>query len=100
MIRRIYRRIAQRRGVINVAIAICIMQVPTSGAAVEIRCTYHVAKLGARFASLFEAVGTKVLRCRLGRAYAGLGRKEDALRECGRAVELRPVTSDAIEGPI
>ena len=32
MISRIYRRIAQRRGVINVAIAICIMQVPTSGA--------------------------------------------------------------------
>jgi len=43
MISRIYRRIAQRRGVINVAIAICIMQVPASGAAAEIRCTYHVA---------------------------------------------------------
>jgi serine/threonine-protein kinase len=47
-----------------------------------------------------DAPGEEVLRCRLGRAYAGLGRKEDALRECGRAVELRPVTSDAVEGPV
>jgi len=66
MISRIYRRIAQRRGVINVAIAICIMQVPTSGAAVEIRCTYHVAKLGARFASLFEAVAPRSFAPRSG----------------------------------
>jgi len=47
-----------------------------------------------------DSPGEEVLRCRLGRAYAGLDRKEDALRECGRAVELRPVASDAIEGPV
>ena len=43
--------------------------------------------------------GEEVLRCRLGRAYAGLGRKKDALRECGLAVESQPVTSDAVDGP-
>ncbi len=30
---------------------------------------------------------------------AGLGRKEDALREIGRALELRPISRDAVEGP-
>ena len=35
----------------------------------------------------------------LGRAYAGLGRKLEAVREGGRAVELLPVTKDALDGP-
>jgi len=35
----------------------------------------------------------------LGIIDAGLGRKEDALRESQRAVELRPITRDALEGP-
>ncbi len=35
----------------------------------------------------------------LGLAYAGLGRKEDAIREGKRAVELVPVSKDAIYGP-
>jgi serine/threonine-protein kinase len=30
---------------------------------------------------------------------AGLGRYEDAIRECRRAVELRPISHDALEGP-
>jgi TolB-like protein/Tfp pilus assembly protein PilF len=37
--------------------------------------------------------------CVLGLIDAGLGRKEDALREGHRAVELLPVEKDAIEGP-
>lgn len=35
----------------------------------------------------------------LGIAYAGLGRKEDAIREGKRAVELLPVSKDAMWGP-
>ncbi len=35
----------------------------------------------------------------LGLADAGLGRKEDALREGQRAAELRPVETDAMDGP-
>lgn len=35
----------------------------------------------------------------LGIAYAGLGRKEEAIREGKRAVELHPVSKDAYEGP-
>ena len=36
----------------------------------------------------------------LGLAYAGLGRKEDALRVSRRAVELLPTWRDAMEGPL
>src|SRR5262249_16595171 len=35
----------------------------------------------------------------LGRAYAGVGRREDAVREARRAVELLPVENDAFAGP-
>src|SRR5581483_7477673 len=37
--------------------------------------------------------------CVLGLIDAGLGRKEEALREGRRAVELLPVEKDAMEGP-
>ena len=37
---------------------------------------------------------------RLGLAYAGLGRKEDAIRAGKRAVELYPVSMDTYLGPI
>ncbi len=33
-------------------------------------------------------------------SYAGLGRKEDALREGNRAVEILPEAKDALNGPI
>jgi tetratricopeptide (TPR) repeat protein len=36
----------------------------------------------------------------LGIAYAGLGRKEDAIREGKRGVELFPVSKDALIGPV
>jgi TolB-like protein len=35
----------------------------------------------------------------LGRAYAGMGRKADALREGQKALELLPVSKDAFDGP-
>ncbi len=38
--------------------------------------------------------------CVLGLIDAGLGRKEEALRESRRAVELLPVQNDAINGPL
>jgi tetratricopeptide (TPR) repeat protein len=31
---------------------------------------------------------------------AGLGRNEDAIRECRRAAELLPINRDALEGPV
>jgi serine/threonine-protein kinase len=40
------------------------------------------------------------LLCGLGLIDAGLGRKEDALREGRRAVELMPVSKDSLDGPI
>ena len=36
---------------------------------------------------------------RIARFDAGLGRKEDAIREALRAVELMPIAKDSIEGP-
>jgi hypothetical protein len=37
---------------------------------------------------------------RLGLSYAGLGRKEEAIREGREAVRLLPVSEDAYEGPM
>jgi len=39
------------------------------------------------------------VRAALAETYAGLGRTEEAIREAERAVELRPVSSDALVGP-
>jgi len=44
-------------------------------------------------------IRTTYQRSLLARAYAGLGRKEDALREARRAVELIPISKDHLEGP-
>jgi TolB-like protein/Tfp pilus assembly protein PilF len=41
-----------------------------------------------------------VRRAQLGLLYAFLGRKEDALREGKRAIELKPITHDVIEGAV
>src|SRR5438067_13554002 len=38
--------------------------------------------------------------CVLGLIDAALGRKEEALREARRAIELLPVTKDSINGPL
>jgi TolB-like protein/Tfp pilus assembly protein PilF len=43
--------------------------------------------------------GEPSLHLSLGRAYAGMGRKEDALREGRKAVESLPVSRDAFDGP-
>ncbi len=38
-------------------------------------------------------------RSRLGIAYAGLGRKQEAVREGVKGVELHPISQDALDGP-
>jgi len=43
-------------------------------------------------------IWTTYQRSLLARAYAGLGRKEDALREARRAVETLPISKDALMG--
>ena len=54
---------------------------------------------------LFEKLVTEspqngTRRAQLGLLYAFLGRKEDALREGKRAMELTPITHDVIEGAV
>lgn len=61
-------------------------------------------KFGAALAEFEAAVAESPLaadrRANLGLIYAFLGRKEDALREGRRAVELMPETKDAVDGPL
>lgn len=47
-----------------------------------------------------EAPDVAVRHANLGLLYAFLDRKEDALREGRRAVELKPETTDAVDGPL
>jgi TolB-like protein/Flp pilus assembly protein TadD len=46
-----------------------------------------------------SGLGEPSLHSSLGRAYAGLGQKDNALREGRKAVELLPVSKDAFDGP-
>ena len=65
---------------------------------VRARADYEAARIEME-TTLAQRPADWFLLCRLGRAYAGLGRKDDALRECGRAVEKLPVALDAGGGP-
>jgi len=47
-----------------------------------------------------EAPGSADRHANLGLVYAFLGRKEDAIAEGRRAVELKPESKDAVDGPI
>jgi TolB-like protein/Flp pilus assembly protein TadD len=47
-----------------------------------------------------ESPQNGIRRAQLGLLYAFLGRKEDALREGKRAMELKPITHDVVEGAI
>ncbi len=49
-------------------------------------------------AQLAKQPDDPILLATLGQVDAGLGRKEEALREGRRAVELRPLTEDALDG--
>jgi len=49
-------------------------------------------------AEVDEEAGHAPQRSLVARAYAGLGRKEEALREAKRAVELLPISKDALLG--
>jgi TolB-like protein/Tfp pilus assembly protein PilF len=47
-----------------------------------------------------SGAGESSIHASLGQAYAGLGRKAEAVREGLKAVELLPVSVDAFEGPV
>ena len=49
--------------------------------------------------AVLESPGVAIRHIVLGQLHAGLGRREDAIREGKRAVELQPETLDAFEGP-
>jgi tetratricopeptide (TPR) repeat protein len=49
---------------------------------------------------LLQRPGDHVFLAGHGIALAGLGRSEEAMREGRRAVEARPISRDAIEGPL
>ena len=68
----------------------------------------NVAKAGAEFEAARPAIEKTVAnspqdgvrRGQLGLLYAFLGRKDDALREGQRAMELKPISHDVIEGAV
>jgi len=72
------------------------------------RMTHDEARAHAAFAAAREEQEKVIAQqpdygpalCVLGLIDAGLGRKEDALREGKRAVELMPVSKDTINGPL
>ncbi|MGH7536615.1 MAG: tetratricopeptide repeat protein, partial [Gemmatimonadales bacterium] len=49
---------------------------------------------------LVESPDAANLRSALGLVLAGLGRRDESLREARRAVELLPITKDAVDGPL
>jgi len=51
-------------------------------------------------AAINSGAGESSIHASLGQAYAGLGRKADAIREGLKAVELLPVSADAFDGAI
>jgi serine/threonine protein kinase/tetratricopeptide (TPR) repeat protein len=64
----------------------------------EARAAYERARVLLE-AEAGERPGDPLVHKALARTYAGLGRKEDAVREAELAVELRPVSRDALLGP-
>jgi serine/threonine-protein kinase len=61
--------------------------------------TQFAAALPAFEAAVQEAPGTALRHANLGLIYSFIGRKEDAIREARRAVELEPESKDAIQAP-
>ena len=105
-------------GVAEKALAACRLETITSQAGVPLPKTYLQACIdlvrgdNARAQQNFEAARPAlektvadspqgaVRHAQLGLLYAFMERKEDALREADRAVELLPVSRDIIEGAI
>ena len=65
---------------------------------VKARAAFESARLEME-AAVVESPRAAARHVVLGQLYAGLGRREDAIREGKRAVELQPETIDAFEGP-
>ncbi|MGI9087676.1 MAG: protein kinase domain-containing protein [Chthoniobacterales bacterium] len=71
----------------------------SSGKDQESRSSFEEARRLAMVA-LAKRPDSPAILSELGAIDAGLGRKEDALREGHRAVELLPIFTDAVEGPM
>jgi TolB-like protein len=69
-----------------------------AGDIVRARAYYDSARV-AYEAQIEESLESPYLYSALGISYAGLGRAEDAIREARRAVELAPISEDALYGP-
>jgi TolB-like protein/Tfp pilus assembly protein PilF len=65
----------------------------------EARAAYEEAR-GILEASVREVPDDAMRHALLGQIYAALGRKEDAIREGKRAMEILPESKDALEGPM
>ena len=63
------------------------------------RAEYEYA-LGIAQHALQESPQDPARHALIGLIYAGLGRKEAAIREGGRAIELLPESKDALDGPV
>ena len=61
--------------------------------------TYYDSARGLVQERLGESPNTATLHSALGIALAGLGQKEQAVREGRRAVDLLPISRDALDGP-
>jgi TolB-like protein/Tfp pilus assembly protein PilF len=65
----------------------------------EARAAYEEARVVLE-ASVREVPDDAMRHALLGQIYAALGRKEDAIREGKRAMEILPESKDALEGPM
>jgi len=69
-----------------------------AGKAALARACYDSARIGLEKRLSTESEN-EALRAQLGTAYAGLGRKNEAIREGKKGVELVPIAKDAMTGP-
>ncbi len=69
------------------------------GKSLEARSQYEAARIILE-REVHLHPGDARMRSSLGIAYAGLGRKEDAIREGRRAVDLLPITKEAMVVPL
>ena len=70
-----------------------------SGQTQEARAAYEHA-IPLLEAAINSGAHESSIHASLGQAYAGLGRKPDAVREGLKAVDLLPVSADAFDGPV
>ena len=65
----------------------------------EVARPHYESAQGAIESKLIESPGDPRVRSLLGMVYARLGRKDDAIREGKKGVDLCPISKDALDGP-